>query len=55
MPQLDPNPWFLIFFWSWVTLTVIIIPKVLAHRFPNDMNAQSINTPKGQSWDWPWH
>nr|YP_008593617.1 ATP synthase F0 subunit 8 [Ariomma lurida]BAN83598.1 ATPase subunit 8 [Ariomma lurida] len=55
MPQLDPNPWLFVFSCTWVVLLTIVVPKLLAHQFPNDLSSQTISKPKGQSWDWPWH
>nr|YP_006666099.1 ATP synthase F0 subunit 8 [Acanthopagrus schlegelii]YP_009557832.1 ATP synthase F0 subunit 8 [Acanthopagrus schlegelii x Pagrus major]AFP93240.1 ATP synthase F0 subunit 8 [Acanthopagrus schlegelii]ALO64170.1 ATP synthase subunit 8 [Acanthopagrus schlegelii]QAX27201.1 ATP synthase F0 subunit 8 [Acanthopagrus schlegelii x Pagrus major]QKY75144.1 ATP synthase F0 subunit 8 [Acanthopagrus schlegelii x Pagrus major]QXN53067.1 ATP synthase F0 subunit 8 [Acanthopagrus schlegelii x Pagrus major] len=54
MPQLNPAPWFAILVFSWVTFLAILPPKVMAHIFPNEPTFQSTDTPKTQSWTWPW-
>uniref|UniRef100_UPI0030FE4D2A ATP synthase F0 subunit 8 n=1 Tax=Mullus argentinae TaxID=749194 RepID=UPI0030FE4D2A len=52
MPQLNPNPWLPVFVLTWMVLLTIVPPKVLLHTFPNDLTAQSAETPKTDSWDW---
>nr|YP_009990481.1 ATP synthase F0 subunit 8 [Gobiusculus flavescens]QNM99718.1 ATP synthase F0 subunit 8 [Gobiusculus flavescens] len=54
MPQLNPSPWFAIFMFSWLIFLTIVVPKVLNHTFPNEPTLQSAQTPKTDSWTWPW-
>nr|YP_010265164.1 ATP synthase F0 subunit 8 [Pomatoschistus minutus]UIO60634.1 ATP synthase F0 subunit 8 [Pomatoschistus minutus]UPO69363.1 ATP synthase F0 subunit 8 [Pomatoschistus minutus] len=54
MPQLNPSPWFAIFMFSWLVFLIIVVPKVLNHTFPNEPATQSAQTPKTESWAWPW-
>nr|YP_009230412.1 ATP synthase F0 subunit 8 [Redigobius bikolanus]AHN13607.1 ATP synthase F0 subunit 8 [Redigobius bikolanus] len=54
MPQLNPSPWFAILVFSWIIFLTLVVPKVLNHIFPNDPTAQSTQTPKTDSWSWPW-
>nr|AJO61343.1 ATP synthase subunit 8 [Psenopsis anomala] len=55
MPQLNPGPWFVILLFSWSIFLTIIIPKVMAHSYPNLPTVQNSKKPKAKSWDWPWH
>nr|YP_003457074.1 ATP synthase F0 subunit 8 [Bufoceratias thele]BAI77148.1 ATPase subunit 8 [Bufoceratias thele] len=55
MPQLNPLPWFAILFYSWLIFLLILPPKVLAHNFPNEPNPEATETPKPQTWLWPWY
>nr|AVP25611.1 ATP synthase subunit 8 [Platypelis tuberifera] len=52
MPQLNPDPWFYIFFFSWTILLFIASPKILTHFIPNDPLAKPTKTKK--TWYWPW-
>nr|YP_007627139.1 ATP synthase F0 subunit 8 [Lophiogobius ocellicauda]AGG84365.1 ATP synthase F0 subunit 8 [Lophiogobius ocellicauda] len=54
MPQLNPSPWFAIMIFSWLVLLVVVVPKVLNHIFPNEATPQSAQTPKTNTWHWPW-
>nr|YP_009363992.1 ATP synthase F0 subunit 8 [Hemilepidotus gilberti]APC62403.1 ATP synthase F0 subunit 8 [Hemilepidotus gilberti] len=54
MPQLNPAPWFAILIFSWLVLLVVIPPKVVAHIFQNEPTLQGAETPKTESWIWPW-
>nr|YP_001256943.1 ATP synthase F0 subunit 8 [Pagellus bogaraveo]YP_009479495.1 ATP synthase subunit 8 [Pagellus acarne]AVV92443.1 ATP synthase subunit 8 [Pagellus acarne]BAF63151.1 ATP synthase F0 subunit 8 [Pagellus bogaraveo] len=54
MPQLNPAPWFAILVFSWVIFLTILPLKVGAHTFPNEPTLQSTDTPKTESWTWPW-
>nr|WNH22184.1 ATP synthase F0 subunit 8 [Varicus bucca] len=54
MPQLNPAPWFAILAFAWLVFLTIVIPKVMAHTFPNHPSPQSLQTPKTEPWTWPW-
>nr|AOS51722.1 ATP synthase F0 subunit 8 [Atrosalarias holomelas] len=55
MPQLNPAPWFMILFFSWLVFLIIIPPKILAHKFPNEPSLTSAEKAKTKSWTWPWY
>nr|YP_009685911.1 ATP synthase F0 subunit 8 [Epiplatys grahami]QDW10687.1 ATP synthase F0 subunit 8 [Epiplatys grahami] len=54
MPQLNPEPWFLILTFSWVIFLTFIPPKVLAHYAFNEPNIQNSGKSKKENWNWPW-
>nr|ACS35088.1 ATP synthase subunit 8 [Henicorhynchus siamensis] len=54
MPQLNPNPWFLILVFSWLIFLTIIPTKVLNHTSPNEPAPMNIKEHKTNSWNWPW-
>nr|YP_009730942.1 ATP synthase F0 subunit 8 [Darevskia rudis]QBA55839.1 ATP synthase F0 subunit 8 [Darevskia rudis] len=52
MPQLNPNPWFLVFLLVWLTL-IVLSTKILnsnTHLSTPHYNKQSSN----HLWTWPW-
>ncbi|YP_003587322.1 ATP synthase F0 subunit 8 (mitochondrion) [Carettochelys insculpta] len=54
MPQLNPNPWFLILYLTWLTYSLIIQPKISMHLPEN--NPTKITKPTDTNpWPWPWH
>nr|YP_010044495.1 ATP synthase F0 subunit 8 [Eudyptes chrysolophus]QBB10584.1 ATP synthase F0 subunit 8 [Eudyptes schlegeli]QOJ46727.1 ATP synthase F0 subunit 8 [Eudyptes schlegeli]QOJ46740.1 ATP synthase F0 subunit 8 [Eudyptes chrysolophus]QOJ46792.1 ATP synthase F0 subunit 8 [Eudyptes chrysolophus]QPF24479.1 ATP synthase F0 subunit 8 [Eudyptes chrysolophus] len=53
MPQLNPNPWFLIMLASWLTLSLVIQPKLTAFISTNNP-AKTTTTTKTTPWAWPW-
>nr|YP_009685638.1 ATP synthase F0 subunit 8 [Epiplatys multifasciatus]YP_009685781.1 ATP synthase F0 subunit 8 [Epiplatys spilargyreius]QDU24558.1 ATP synthase F0 subunit 8 [Epiplatys multifasciatus]QDU91874.1 ATP synthase F0 subunit 8 [Epiplatys spilargyreius] len=55
MPQLNPEPWFLILVSSWVIFLTLIPPKILSHCTPNEPNSQGAEEMKVGAWNWPWH
>nr|WNH24269.1 ATP synthase F0 subunit 8 [Xyrichtys splendens] len=55
MPQLNPAPWFLILFFSWLIFLIVLPRKVLAHTFPNEATSRSVHIPKTEAWVWPWY
>nr|YP_010406858.1 ATP synthase F0 subunit 8 [Cirrhilabrus exquisitus]URF19490.1 ATP synthase F0 subunit 8 [Cirrhilabrus exquisitus] len=55
MPQLNPDPWFTIFVFSWMVFLTLIPSKILALEFPNEPTAQSTEKPKTEPWNWPWY
>nr|YP_010166170.1 ATP synthase F0 subunit 8 [Ardenna carneipes]QRV60143.1 ATP synthase F0 subunit 8 [Ardenna carneipes] len=54
MPQLNPNPWFLIMLMSWVTFSLIIQPKLLSFTSTNSPSKKTPMTTKTTPWTWPW-
>nr|AGN71080.1 ATP synthase F0 subunit 8 [Espadarana prosoblepon] len=53
MPQLDPAPWFSIFFTSWLiflTMSPMKTSKYLHLNDPNPKPYKGFNKP----WSWPW-
>nr|YP_009111952.1 ATP synthase F0 subunit 8 [Butorides striata]AHN95837.1 ATP synthase F0 subunit 8 [Butorides striata] len=54
MPQLNPNPWFLILLMSWTTYSLIIQPKLLAFTTTNPPSTKLKMTSKTTPWTWPW-
>nr|UDP58822.1 ATP synthase F0 subunit 8 [Glyphoglossus yunnanensis] len=53
MPQLIPDPWFFIFFSSWLILILLAPQKILKHKTLNDPSSSSTKT-EHQNWTWPW-
>nr|YP_448898.1 ATP synthase F0 subunit 8 [Malacochersus tornieri]AAY62515.1 ATP synthase F0 subunit 8 [Malacochersus tornieri] len=54
MPQLNPDPWFLTLFSTWLTY-IILQPKILSYlrtNTPNKNNKNKIINTK--PWTWPW-
>nr|WNH19024.1 ATP synthase F0 subunit 8 [Mustelus norrisi] len=54
MPQLNPNPWFLILLFSWIVFLTILPNKVMNYLFNNDPTLKSTEKPKPNPWIWPW-
>nr|ASV48164.1 ATP synthase F0 subunit 8 [Eudyptula minor]QOJ45707.1 ATP synthase F0 subunit 8 [Eudyptula minor] len=53
MPQLNPNPWLPIMLVSWLTLSLIIQPKLttfISTNYPSKTSTTTKTTP----WTWPW-
>nr|AAP75313.1 ATP synthase 8 [Chrysiptera annulata]AAP75315.1 ATP synthase 8 [Chrysiptera annulata] len=55
MPQLNPDPWFVLLTFSWLVFLVVLPPKVLAHMTPNHPVHRSTEKSKTEPWAWPWH
>nr|YP_010956774.1 ATP synthase F0 subunit 8 [Chasmodes bosquianus]WMY89880.1 ATP synthase F0 subunit 8 [Chasmodes bosquianus] len=55
MPQLNPEPWFMILVISWLVFLIFIPPKVLAHTFPNEPSSATVLKSKKDPWTWPWY
>nr|YP_009000533.1 ATP synthase F0 subunit 8 [Breviceps adspersus]BAO42888.1 ATPase subunit 8 [Breviceps adspersus] len=52
MPQLLPNPWFYIFFSSWIIL--LLFPrKILTNTTINNLTLTTTTKPH-PTWTWPW-
>nr|YP_913566.1 ATP synthase F0 subunit 8 [Enteromius trimaculatus]BAF41627.1 ATPase subunit 8 [Enteromius trimaculatus] len=54
MPQLNPNPWFMILMYSWLVLLVVVSTKVSNITSPNELILISTEKHKTESWNWPW-
>nr|AAN61014.1 ATP synthase F0 subunit 8 [Megapodius reinwardt] len=54
MPQLNPNPWFMIMILTWFTFSLLIQPKLLSFTAPNPPSDKSQAAPKTNPWTWPW-
>nr|YP_025953.1 ATP synthase F0 subunit 8 [Strigops habroptila]AAP47797.1 ATPase subunit 8 [Strigops habroptila]USH57934.1 ATP synthase F0 subunit 8 [Strigops habroptila]USH57947.1 ATP synthase F0 subunit 8 [Strigops habroptila]USH57960.1 ATP synthase F0 subunit 8 [Strigops habroptila]USH57973.1 ATP synthase F0 subunit 8 [Strigops habroptila] len=54
MPQLNPNPWFFIMIMSWLTLSLIIQPKLLSFILTSPPINKTSTTTKTNPWAWPW-
>nr|APO20572.1 ATP synthase subunit 8 [Ninox boobook boobook]APO20576.1 ATP synthase subunit 8 [Ninox boobook halmaturina]APO20578.1 ATP synthase subunit 8 [Ninox boobook ocellata]APO20582.1 ATP synthase subunit 8 [Ninox natalis]APO20586.1 ATP synthase subunit 8 [Ninox boobook]APO20596.1 ATP synthase subunit 8 [Ninox lurida]APO20616.1 ATP synthase subunit 8 [Ninox rotiensis] len=54
MPQLNPNPWLFIMLISWLTLSLIIQPKLLSFTTTNPPSHKPTMTTKTTPWTWPW-
>nr|UVN16200.1 ATP synthase F0 subunit 8 [Poeciliopsis monacha] len=54
MPQLNPSPWFAYLLFSWVAFSLIVVPKVLTHTFPESLSPQAKQKSKTEFWNWPW-
>nr|UBD07197.1 ATP synthase F0 subunit 8 [Otophryne robusta] len=53
MPQLTPDPWFLILFFSWLIIIFLPAQKVLKHNTLNDPTTKTIKH-SHNNWIWPW-
>nr|BAU25928.1 ATP synthase F0 subunit 8 [Varanus salvator]BAU25941.1 ATP synthase F0 subunit 8 [Varanus salvator komaini] len=53
MPQLNPNPWFLIMALTWLSLTLLFLTKLLLTTLTNPPSPH-LNTPSTPNWTWPW-
>nr|YP_009024599.1 ATP synthase F0 subunit 8 [Rhinobatos schlegelii]AHN05788.1 ATP synthase F0 subunit 8 [Rhinobatos schlegelii] len=54
MPQLNPNPWFLIFLFSWLFFLIMMPQKVTSYLFNNNPTLKNIKKLKPEPWNWPW-
>nr|AGN71502.1 ATP synthase F0 subunit 8 [Rhinoderma darwinii] len=53
MPQLDPSPWFLIFFVSWLIFLIFMPAKTSKYYYLNDPSSKTYSG-LNKSWSWPW-
>nr|ANH55834.1 ATP synthase F0 subunit 8 [Hypogeophis brevis] len=53
MPQLNPNPWFLIMILSWMSLIIITLPKMIKHE-PTNPISHLPQEKQTMAWNWPW-
>nr|AEX66106.1 ATP synthase F0 subunit 8 [Emys orbicularis]QNJ33341.1 ATP synthase F0 subunit 8 [Emys orbicularis] len=54
MPQLNPNPWFLIFSSSWLMYTLILQPKISSYLLTNNPTNTHNKIMNLAPWTWPW-
>nr|YP_010515083.1 ATP synthase F0 subunit 8 [Narcine timlei]UXL87069.1 ATP synthase F0 subunit 8 [Narcine timlei] len=54
MPQLNPNPWFLLFLFSWLFFLTAMTKKVMTFTFIKEPMTKNVKTIKTKPWDWPW-
>nr|AYN50536.1 ATP synthase F0 subunit 8 [Cacatua moluccensis] len=54
MPQLNPNPWLSTMIMAWLTLSLVIQPKVLSFTPTNPLTNKTALTTKANPWTWPW-
>nr|YP_009111994.1 ATP synthase F0 subunit 8 [Ixobrychus sinensis]AHN95907.1 ATP synthase F0 subunit 8 [Ixobrychus sinensis] len=54
MPQLNPNPWFLIMLVSWMIFSLIIQPKLPSFTTTNPPSSKLEMATKTTPWTWPW-
>nr|QVV96650.1 ATP synthase F0 subunit 8 [Xiphophorus variatus] len=55
MPQLIPSPWLAYLLFSWVVFSVIVLPKVSTHVFPEAPAPKTKQAPQTEPWNWLWH
>nr|BBK07889.1 ATPase subunit 8 [Cynoglossus robustus]BBK07902.1 ATPase subunit 8 [Cynoglossus interruptus] len=53
MPQLNPNPWFLIWLSSWL-IFLLTMPSLIIMFKPLNLPAKSQTINPLNSWHWPW-
>nr|QXX99774.1 ATP synthase F0 subunit 8 [Osteolaemus tetraspis osborni] len=51
MPQLNPEPWLMVLFITWLVLIVILQPKIASLKFMNSPTYPNQKTTK--PWPWP--
>nr|YP_007625644.1 ATP synthase F0 subunit 8 [Heosemys annandalii]AEE60106.1 ATPase subunit 8 [Heosemys annandalii] len=54
MPQLNPDPWFLILSSTWLTYIVILQPKISSYLSMNHITNKNSMTANTNPWTWPW-
>nr|ACS37057.1 ATP synthase F0 subunit 8 [Rhinatrema nigrum] len=54
MPQLNPNPWFIIMLFSWLIFLMMIPTKIVKHQ-PMNATTEPTKTHDQTPWIWPWH
>nr|NP_115277.1 ATP synthase F0 subunit 8 [Eudromia elegans]AAK08593.1 ATPase subunit 8 [Eudromia elegans]AAK53291.1 ATPase 8 [Eudromia elegans]QNS38478.1 ATP synthase F0 subunit 8 [Eudromia elegans] len=54
MPQLNPNPWFLIMASSWLIFLLIMQPKLASFNPTNPPSNKTQSTKQPLPWSWPW-
>nr|YP_009104481.1 ATP synthase F0 subunit 8 [Fulica atra]AHA13339.1 ATP synthase F0 subunit 8 [Fulica atra]AJW59209.1 ATP synthase F0 subunit 8 [Fulica atra]QGL54703.1 ATP synthase F0 subunit 8 [Fulica atra] len=54
MPQLNPHPWFYIMLMTWLTLSLIIQPKLSSFPTTNPILNKPVTNTKTNPWTWPW-
>nr|YP_010000278.1 ATP synthase F0 subunit 8 [Serilophus lunatus]QOD96125.1 ATP synthase F0 subunit 8 [Serilophus lunatus] len=54
MPQLNPNPWLYIMLTSWLTLSIILQPKISSFLQTNHPSTKTSPATTPSPWNWPW-
>nr|YP_010372383.1 ATP synthase F0 subunit 8 [Pseudemys concinna]YP_010372396.1 ATP synthase F0 subunit 8 [Pseudemys peninsularis]UPA56065.1 ATP synthase F0 subunit 8 [Pseudemys concinna]UPA56078.1 ATP synthase F0 subunit 8 [Pseudemys peninsularis]WCD42324.1 ATP synthase F0 subunit 8 [Pseudemys concinna floridana] len=54
MPQLNPDPWFLILSSSWLMYILILQPKISSYLPTNNPTNKDNKTMRTNPWTWPW-
>nr|YP_009160421.1 ATP synthase F0 subunit 8 [Urogymnus dalyensis]AIY56263.1 ATP synthase F0 subunit 8 [Urogymnus dalyensis] len=54
MPQLNPNPWFMIFLFAWTFFLLLMPGKIMSYMFNNCPTTKNTQKPKSTPWNWPW-
>nr|YP_010234480.1 ATP synthase F0 subunit 8 [Meroles squamulosus]QTA72646.1 ATP synthase F0 subunit 8 [Meroles squamulosus] len=52
MPQLNPSPWLMIYFFTWTTF-IFMLSKLLKTHHISKIQQDNQNY-KPINWDWPW-
>nr|YP_009182796.1 ATP synthase F0 subunit 8 [Oreoglanis immaculatus]YP_009182835.1 ATP synthase F0 subunit 8 [Pareuchiloglanis longicauda]YP_009182848.1 ATP synthase F0 subunit 8 [Pareuchiloglanis macrotrema]YP_009630656.1 ATP synthase F0 subunit 8 [Euchiloglanis davidi]AKO72119.1 ATP synthase F0 subunit 8 [Oreoglanis immaculatus]AKO72155.1 ATP synthase F0 subunit 8 [Pareuchiloglanis longicauda]AKO72168.1 ATP synthase F0 subunit 8 [Pareuchiloglanis macrotrema]QBR55214.1 ATP synthase F0 subunit 8 [Euchilogl len=55
MPQLNPDPWFMILALSWLIFLTVLPNKVLNYNFTNEITTPDTKKLESITWNWPWH
>nr|UBD07230.1 ATP synthase F0 subunit 8 [Otophryne sp. MZUSP 159214] len=53
MPQLTPDPWFLILLVSWLVIIFLPAQKILKYSIPNNLTTKTTKH-HHTNWSWPW-
>nr|YP_002213655.1 ATP synthase F0 subunit 8 [Chelydra serpentina]ABB22869.1 ATP synthase F0 subunit 8 [Chelydra serpentina]ABK81682.1 ATPase subunit 8 [Chelydra serpentina] len=53
MPQLNPNPWFLILSSAWLIYTLLLQPNIMSYMSMNKPTNKNKIT-NTNPWTWPW-
>nr|WNH36915.1 ATP synthase F0 subunit 8 [Bregmaceros japonicus] len=54
MPQLKPDPWFLISMFVWFIFLVVMMTKMYTHTFSNKLPSYGVSAHHSAPWFWPW-
>nr|YP_010954579.1 ATP synthase F0 subunit 8 [Fluvitrygon signifer]WMW14041.1 ATP synthase F0 subunit 8 [Fluvitrygon signifer] len=54
MPQLNPNPWFMVFLFTWLFFLLLMPGKLTSYLFANHPTTKNTQMPKPSPWNWPW-
>nr|YP_009730916.1 ATP synthase F0 subunit 8 [Darevskia parvula]QBA55813.1 ATP synthase F0 subunit 8 [Darevskia parvula] len=52
MPQLNPNPWFLVFLLTWLTLIMLFTKTLNGNMYLSTPHHSK--QPNKYPWTWPW-
>ncbi|NP_943608.1 ATP synthase F0 subunit 8 (mitochondrion) [Erpetoichthys calabaricus] len=55
MPQLNPDPWFVILIFTWTVFLTILPNKITFYKIPNEpLNSDPLGS-NMDTWSWPWY